>query len=281
MTSVQGIGEKLRQIPLVVLLVIGSLVAVLPVVWVFATSFKPALEIFQVPSRLFPSEPTVSNYAGALAGSDLGAYLLNSLVTAGGATGIALVLAIPAAFGFAQFRFRLGGFLFAAAVATRMFPTIALGIPYFLQLRSLNLLDTKLGLIICYVPLVLPLLIWMLEGFFRQFEREIIEAARVDGLGVLSTIFRIVVPLSTPAIGVAALFGFLTAWNEFVIALTVTRTTEAATMPIGIASYITAFQSFWGQMAAASALYLVPVLVITMVAQRGIVQGLTAGSTKG
>jgi multiple sugar transport system permease protein len=162
-----------------------------------------------------------------------------------------------------------------------MFPPIALGLPYFLQLRAVHLIDTRLGLTIAYVPVVLPLVLWILEGFFRDFPQELIEAARVDGLGVIRTLARIVVPISTPAIAVATLFGFLSAWNEFVIALTVTRTPAAATMPVGISSYVTQFQTFWGQMTAAAALYLLPVLALTIVAQRGIVQGLTLGATKG
>jgi ABC-type glycerol-3-phosphate transport system permease component len=121
----------------------------------------------------------------------------------------------------------------------------------------------------------------MLEGFFREFPEELLEAARLDGLNTIRLLLRIVLPLSRPAVAVAALFGFLSAWNEFVIALTLTSTPQAETMPVGIASYVTQFQTLWGQMTAASVLYLVPVLIATLLAQRHIISGLMSGATKG
>lgn len=272
--------RRLENVPSGVFLTIACVLFLLPVVWIFTTSLKPAGEIFAVPSTLLPHHVTTSNYRDAVSGN-LGRYLVNSIVAAGGATLIALLLAVPAAFGFTKLRYRVSGVLFSLAVLTRMFPPIALGLPYFLQLRSVNLIDSRIGLLIVYVPVVLPLVLWILEGFFRDFSQELLEAARMDGLGVPRILLKVVLPLSTPAIGVATLFGFLSAWNEFVIALTVTRTPAAATMPVGISTYVTQFQTFWGQMTAAAALYLLPVLVLTVFAQRGIVKGLTVGATKG
>jgi multiple sugar transport system permease protein len=136
-------------------------------------------------------------------------------------------------------------------------------------------------LIIAYIPIVLPLMVWILEGFFRDYPNEILEAARIDGAGVFRTLMHVVVPTSLPALSVATLFGFLVAWNEFVLALTVTRTPAAQTMPVGIASLITQFQTYWGQMMAVASVYLVPVLVLTVITQRGIVGGLVSGATKG
>jgi multiple sugar transport system permease protein len=162
-----------------------------------------------------------------------------------------------------------------------MFPPVALALPFFLQFRELGLINTTAGLVIAYIPIVLPLVIWMLEGFFREFPEEVLEAARLDGLGTMRMLLLIVVPLSRPSIAVAALFGFLAAWNEFVLALSLTRTPDAQTMPVGIASYITQFQTVWGSMTAASVLYLLPVLVVTIIAQRGIIAGLMSGATKG
>lgn len=262
-------------------LVVVSVVFLIPIIWVFSTSLKRTGDILATPSTLFPHHPTTANYADALTGTGLGSYLVNSLIAAGGSTVIGLALAIPAAFGFAKFRYRFSGFLLACAVITRMFPPIALALPYFLEMRTLHLIDSRWGLLLAYIPVVLPLMLWILEGFFREFPRDVIEAARVDGLGVLSALVRVVVPISTPAIAVATLFGFLSAWNEFVIALTLTRTPAAATMPVGIAGYVTQFQTYWGQMTATASIYLLPVLVLTAFAQRGIVRGLAAGATKG
>ncbi len=259
----------------------ASLLLLLPILWIFATSLKPTSEIFAIPPQLLPQAPTLEHFQDVLADGGLLQMFGNSLFVGACATAISLVLGIPAAFGFARFRYRMSGVLLGAALVTRMFPPVALALPFFLQFRELGLINTTTGLVIAYIPIVLPLVIWMLEGFFREFPEELLEAARLDGLGTLRALLQIVVPLTRPAIAVAGLFGFLAAWNEFVIALSLTRTPEAQTMPVGIASYITQFQTVWGAMTAASVLYLLPVLVVTLVAQRGIIAGLMSGATKG
>ena len=207
-------------------------------------------------------------------------FLLGVFVSKTG-TAIGFVLAVPAAWGFAKFSYPGSSGLLSFIVVTRVFPPIALALPFFLQFRALGLIDTPLGLIVAYVPIILPLMIWILTGFFRDFPNELVEAARIDGLGVVGTLLRIVVPLSLPGLSVAALFGFLVAWNEFVIALTITRTPAAQTMPVGISSLITQFQTLWGEMMAVAAIYLLPVLAVTIISQRGLVSGLMSGSTKG
>jgi multiple sugar transport system permease protein len=265
----------------VVLTVVATFLFLLPIIWIFTTSLKPTGEIFAIPPTLLPQSPTVEHFGEVLTGSSVLQLFANSLIVATGATAISLVLGVPAAYGFARFRFRLSGALLGAALVTRFFPPVVLALPFFLQFRSLGLINSRVGLIIAYIPVVLPLVIWMLEGFFRKLPEELAEAARLDGLGTLGILLRIVLPISKPAIGVAALFGFLSAWNEFVIALALTRTPDAQTMPVGIAGYITQFQTYWGQMTAASVIYLLPVLVVTVVAQRGIIAGLMSGASKG
>ena len=274
-------GQLPKTVVFYLLVVVAALLFLLPILWVFTTSVKPTSEIFAIPPTFLPRQITFGHYSEALRGSSMLHFFRNSLVAAGGSTLLALLLGIPAAFGFAKFRYRVSTVLLGLAVLTRMFPPVSLALPFFLQFRSLHLIDSDWGLVVAYLPIVLPLVLWILEGFFRDFPEEVHDAARVDGLGVLRTLTRIVLPMSKPAIAVATLFGFLAAWNEFVVALTVTRTPAAQTMPVGIASYITQFQTFWGQMTAAAAIYLLPVLVLTAITQRGIVSGLTAGATKG
>ena len=261
-------------------LIIVSILVLVPIYWILATSFKPTSEILVTPTKLLTANPTLEHYGAAFAG-DFRKFLLNSLIAASGATAIGFALAVPAAWGFAKFAYPGSGSLLSFIVVTRVFPPIALALPFFLQFRSLGLVDTPVGLIIGYVPIVLPLMIWMLTGLFRDFPDEIVEAARIDGLGVVGTLLRIVLPLSLPALGVAVLFGFLVAWNEFIIALTLTRTPASQTMPVGISTLITQFQILWGEMMAVAAIYLLPVLAVTIVSQRGLVSGLMSGSTKG
>jgi len=260
---------------------VGTFLFLLPLIWIFTTSIKPTTEIFSIPPSLLPGQPTIEHFMTVLTSSDILRLFTNSLVVSLAATAISLLVGVPAAFGFARNKYRFSGALLGFALLTRIFPPVALALPFFLQFRVLGLVNTPLGLVIAYIPIVLPLIIWMLEGFFRDFPEELLEAARLDGLGTLRILTTIVIPLSKPSIGVAALFGFLAAWNEFVIALSLTRTPDAQTMPVGIAGYITQFQTYWGQMTAASVLYLVPVLIVTIIAQRGIISGLMTGATKG
>jgi multiple sugar transport system permease protein len=261
-------------------LIVVSILFLLPIYWIFSTSVKPTSEILVTPTKLWTTQPTLDHYGVALAG-DFRRYLINSLIAASGSTALGLVLAVPAAFGFAKFRYPASSALLSLTVVTRVFPPIALALPFFLQFRSWGLVDNPLGLVIAYLPIVLPLMIWILHGFFRDFPDEMIEAARMDGLGVSGILVRIVVPLSLPALGVAALFGFLAAWNEFVIALTITRTPAAQTMPVGISTLVTQFQTLWGDMMAVAGVYLLPVLLVTLLTQRGLVRGLMSGATKG
>jgi multiple sugar transport system permease protein len=261
-------------------LIIVSILVLMPIYWIVATSFKPTSEILVTPTNLLTTHPTLDHYRAALAG-DFRSYLVNSLIAASGATALGVLLSVPAAWGFAKFAYPGSGALLSFTVITRVFPPIALALPFFLQFRTLGLIDNPLGLVIGYLPIVLPLMIWILTGFFRDFPDELVDAARVDGLGTLGTLVRVVIPLSLPGLAVSALFGFLVAWNEFVIALTITRTPAAQTMPVGISTLITQFQTLWGEMMAVAAIYLLPVLAVTVLSQRGLVRGLMVGATKG
>jgi len=251
-----------------------------PIYWIVATSFKPTSEILVTPTSIITMHPTLDHYRIAL-GGDFRRYLLNSLIAASGSTALGFLLAVPAAWGFAKHAYPGSSMLLSFAVVTRVFPPIALALPFFLQFRAIGLIDNPLGLVIGYLPIVLPLMIWILTGFFRDFPNELVDAARIDGLGTLGVLIRVVMPLSLPGLAVATLFGFLVAWNEFVIALTITRTPAAQTMPVGISTLITQFQTLWGGMMAVAAIYLVPVLAVTIASQRGLVRGLMSGGVKG
>jgi ABC-type glycerol-3-phosphate transport system permease component len=274
------LARQLANAGTYIFLVVVSLLILVPIYWIVATSFKPTSEILITPTSLLPGNPTLDHYRVALAG-DFRSYLVNSLIAAGGATVVGLLLSVPAAWGFAKFSYPGSGTLLSFTVVTRIFPPIALALPVFLQFRAFGLIDNPFGLIVAYLPIVLPLMIWILTGFFRDFPNELVDVARIDGLGTLGILVRIVVPLSLPGLGVAALFGFLVAWNEFVIALTITRTPAAQTMPVGISTLITQFQTLWGEMMAVAAIYLLPVLAVTVASQQGLVRGLMIGAVKG
>ena len=273
-------SARLGDIGAYAILIVTCILFVIPIFWIFSTSFKSTPEILTTPMTMLPRFPTLEHYAAAFAGN-FRRFMINSLIAATGSTLIGLLLSVPAAFGFAKFPYPGSGAMLSFTIVTRVFPPIALALPFFLQFGVLHLTDNPFGLVIAYLPIVLPLMIWMLHGFFVDFPSEFLDAARIDGLGLGQTILRIVIPLSWPGIGVATLFGFLVAWNEFILALTLTRTPAGQTMPVGISTLITQFQVQWGDMMAVAAVYLLPVFVVTVITQRGLVRGLMTGATTG
>ncbi|GGG08587.1 carbohydrate ABC transporter permease [Paenibacillus abyssi] len=271
---------KLSNILSYFILIAMSAFVIFPFLWTFLTSIKTEIQMFSVPPVWIPDPVTTQHYSDIIDEGQFQAFMKNSLTVSGVSTLISMLVSIPAAYGFAKYRYKFSGLLFATVVAIRMFPPIVMGVPFFLMMRQLGLIDTNLALIITYLPLQLTLIIWILEGFFRQIPNEIEEAAEIDGLGTFGKFLKIAVPLSMPAIGVASIFSFLAAWNEFMFALTLTRTDASQTMPIGIAGYVTTFQTFWGKMSATGILYIIPVIIFTIFAQKGMIKGLTAGATK-
>ena len=171
--------------------------------------------------------------------------------------------------------------VFAAVTAVRMVPPVAMVIPFFLIIRNIHLSDTLLGLIITYIPFELTLIIWMLKNFFGQIPREVEEAAELDGLSAWGILLKVVLPMSKSSVGVAGLMAFLFSWNEFMFALSLTSTKSAQTLTVGIAGYVTSFQTFWGSMSATGILFMIPAFILTFIFQKDLVKGLTAGAVKG
>jgi multiple sugar transport system permease protein len=273
--------KKLLQIFTYIALTVLGLFVLFPFAWIALTSLKPARDLLSIPPTYIPNPPTLSHYAEVLNTGDFAEFFRNSLVVSLTSTALALVIGGPAAYGFARLRYRMSGLWFGAIVATRMFPPVTLVIPYFLFMRKVNLLDTPAALIITYLTIELPLVIWILEGFFRELPDDVTEAGQIDGLGAFGVFRRIGIPLSLPAISVAAALGFITAWNEFLFALALTRTPFAQTVPVGLAGAVTSEGFQFGPMTAGATLYVLPVLLFTFLAQRGLVKGLATGGSTG
>lgn len=272
--------RRSRVLPYVVLLAV-SFTTIFPIYWTVASSLKGNDELFSIPPTWFPLNLTSQHYETAITTLRFSDFLINSLVVALAGTAIAVVVAIPAAYGFARYRFPMSGVLFAALLGIRMFPPVILAIPLFLWMRDLGLIDTHLALVVAYLPAQLTLMIWMMESFFAEIPRDIEEAGAIDGLGRFARMTYLAVPLAMPGISVAALLGFLSAWNEMFFALILTRSLAAQTLPIGLSGNVGTFRVDWGGMAAFGTLYILPAVVFTLFAQRGLIRGLTAGAVKG
>ena len=259
-------------------LLIHSIAVILgPVIWIFDVSISPGNILGGEIGDAFSLE----HYVRMLGGETFWLWTRNSIIVAVGTTLVGLVLAVPAGYAFSRYDFagRKGAmFVF---MLIQMFPGIVILVPYFLVMKTLGLLNTSIGLIIAYSVTALPLCVWMLKGFFDSVPRALEEAAMLDGCNQVEVFFRIVLPLSLPAVAITALFSFITAWNEFLLALVFNTSNDAYTLPVGLASMIPATGQQWGDFAAASIIVSVPVVIMFVFFQRALIQGLSAGSVKG
>ncbi|MEL7536584.1 MAG: sugar ABC transporter permease [Pseudomonadota bacterium] len=267
----------LERFALHTLLLHAVALILVPVVWIFDVSISPG----NILGGRIGDAFSLEHYRSMLFGENFWRWTTNSIVIAIGTTLVGLLLAIPAGYAFSRYNFagRKGAmFLF---MLIQMFPGIIILVPYFLVMKTLGLLNTSIGLIIAYSVTALPLCVWMLKGFFDTVPRALEEAAMLDGCTQLEVFFRIVLPLSLPAVAITALFSFITAWNEFLLALVFNTSNDAYTLPVGLASLIPATGQQWGDFAAASIIVSIPVVVMFIFFQRALIQGMSAGSVKG
>jgi ABC-type glycerol-3-phosphate transport system permease component len=257
------------------------LVCLFPFAWMGLSSIKLLRELYTVPPHWLPEAPTLDHYRRVLFASNVPRYFLNSVVISVGATGLALLLAIFAAYGFARFQFRGKRAAQAFVLAGQLLPTAAIIVPLFMVLRYLGLVNSYLGLILVYTILTLPLSVWMLTSYFRAIPVELEEAAIIDGASRLSILFRITLPLSLPGIAAVLVYAFVTTWNEFILALVLAQDSRVKTLPIGIAEFTGEFNTDWGAVMAASLLMTLPIAIFFFALQRMFVGGLTAGAVKG
>lgn len=258
-----------------------SVIVLFPIVWTVITSLKTDVQMFSIPPKLIPTPVTWKHYEEILKGGSFFSYLKNSLLVALISCSISMAAGIMAAYGFAKYTSKRLRPVFGAVTAVRMVPQVAMVIPFFMIMRSLKLSDTVWGLVVTYIPFELTLIIWILKNFFEQVPREIEEAAELDGLGAFGILWRVVLPLSRSSVGVAGLMAFLFSWNEFMFALSLTSTARSQTLTIGIAGFVTSFQTFWGKMSAMGILFIIPALILAFIFQKDLVKGLTAGAVKG
>jgi len=257
-----------------------ALYCLMPFLWFVLTSLKSAQQLTAMPPILFPSFH-LDFYRSALEQYGLAGYALNSALVAGSATLITVALGSLAAYAIARFQHKwMEGYLFLL-LALSMFPQIAIAGPLWRILNALELLNTYPGLIAAYIALSLPLAVWILTTFFRQVPAEVEEAALLDGCSRLQALHKVVLPLAAPGILTASLLVFIQSWNEFFFALIIMTDPTLQTLPVGIALFPGEYTMPWGEIAAASTLATIPLILLTLLFQRGIVRGLSAGAVKG
>ena len=260
-----------------ILLLHACAIVLLPILWILDVAVSPG----NVLGGGFLDALSAEHFTKVLGRDSFWLWLRNSLLVSIGTTLLGLMLAIPAAYAFSRYRFSGRKYAMFAFLLVQMFPGVIILVPYFLVMKSLGLLNSWLGLILAYSVTALPLCVWMLKGFFDTVPRELEEAALLDGCSQFAVFREVVLPLSLPAIAVTALFSFLAAWNEFLLALTFNTSNDMYTLPVGLASMISATGQAWGDFAAASLLVSLPVIILFIVFQKFLIEGLSAGGVKG
>jgi multiple sugar transport system permease protein len=250
-----------------------------PVYWIVLTSLKPLNEINNPTPVFFSFSPTMENYRDLFAQFEFAHVLATSIIVAIVSCFIVMVLGLLAAYSFARLKTPGEKHIALWILSLRFTPPIAVGIPLYLQLQRLDLLDSRLGLIMVYVAFNLPFAIWLLRGFLGELPFEMEEAALLDGLSRLQIIRRIIVPVALPGLASTAIFTFVFIWNEYLIALLLTSV-QATTVPVTISKFVQPYTILWGQLSAAVVIQLVPMLVIVFLLQRHIVRGMTLGAVK-
>lgn len=290
-----GVRQALGRIGLWVAIVLIFLWSFVPFLWLVVMSVQQSADLVRTPPTVIPGSFTLDNYRfvlmpwtmaegqSSVQATRVASGLWNSLIVAVGVTVVNVVLGGLAGYAFARggrSRF-LNGSLWALML-TRMTPSLALILPFFMVFKTLNLLDTHLGLIIAYCSLILPLSTWMMKGYFDGLPPNLERAALVDGCTRWQAIWKIVLPVAKPGLVAAAIFCFLVSWNEFIFALILTGTPKAQTIPVVIAGFLVQLRFFdYGPMFAAAVLAVVPPIAITLIFQRWLVSGMLSGSVKG
>ena len=273
------VGPKLAVVGSHIVLLHAVALVLIPVFWI--------LDVAMSPGNILGGDLGFSDWTGEHfskmldSESSFWIWMRNSLIVSLGTTMMGLLLAVPAAYAFSRFNFAGRQVSMFAFLLVQMFPGIIILVPYFMVMKSLGLLNTSLGLILAYSVTALPLCVWMLKGFFDTVPRELEEAALLDGCNQFQVFWKVILPLSLPAVAVTALFSFLAAWNEYLLALTFNTSNEMYTLPVGLASLISSTGAAWGDFAAASLLVSIPVVILFIVFQKFLIQGLSAGSVKG
>jgi arabinogalactan oligomer / maltooligosaccharide transport system permease protein len=267
-------------------LVVVTTAVLYPVALVLKKAFEPGRHFALSPSPV-PEHATLQNFADLLGarGADGSLlflrYALNSAIVAGATTVVGVLLACTAAYALSRHRFAGRRAGLTTFLVVQMFPATLLIMPLYVLLNKLGMLNSMLGLVLVYATTAIPFCVWTLKGYFDTLPRELEEAARMDGASSWGVFFRVVLPLARPGIAVTALFSFMTAWNEFILASTFMTDETSYTLPVLLQSSIGKYSAHWGTFAAGAVLTSLPVMVLFYVLQRYLVGGLTAGSVKG
>jgi multiple sugar transport system permease protein len=244
--------------------------------WMVTASFKRQVDIYTIPPKWFSFEPTLDNYRNAFATTPFADYAVNSLVVAVASSLLGLLIGIPAAYSISRYRQHR---LALVILTARLLPGVAFLVPLFVAFNTLGMVGTYPALILAHVVITFPLTVFIMVNFFDGVPQELFEAAMMDGCGKLEAFWRVGVPLTRPGMVTAGILAFIFSWNDFKMAL-ILSDSDTRTLPVAVFNFVREASLDWGAMMAYATIITVPVLVLTLFAQKHIVTGLTMGSVK-
>ena len=257
-----------------IILIIATAISIFPIYWVIITSVKAPVDVFRMPP-VWIFKPTLENYR-LLLNSRFPGYFANSLIISIGTVTTSLIIGVPAAYGLARFRIRRKKDIDFFILSTRMAPPIAFIVPFYLLWSRLNLVDTYFGMVLVYILFTTALVVWMMRAFFEDIDREVDEAAWVDGCSKWGAFFRIALPSVRGGLVATSILAVLLTWNEFFYALILTSF-NAKTMPVALPGFIGFVRLRWGELTAAATIVVTPVLIFAILVQRHLMRGLAGG----
>lgn len=275
------VRRRLQRLAVLGGLLLFTTLALYPILLVCGISLRPGDRLYSTSLALIPGDATLDAYRQVLFEKDFVRWLRNSLAVSLAVTAGAIAVAATAGYSFSRFRFRgrRGGLL--TFLITQMFPATMLLLPLYVIMRRVQLLDSLLGLGLVYLALTLPFCVWTMKGYYDTIPIELEEAAMVDGSGRMGAFLRVSLPLAAPALGITALFAFMSGWSEFIVARVVIQSARLDTLPLGLESLAGTFQTEWANYAAGSVLVCAPVMLLFLLVNRHLVGGLTMGGVKG
>lgn len=272
-----------RRVRPYVLSATGLLVATvfaLPYVVMLLDALRPSGDVLATPPSFLPRTWQWNTFGTILSDARFLSWLKSSLLVASVSTVVVLVIAVPAAYFTARYRFPGRGAFLLVVLMTQMFSPTALVVGIYREFFEVNLVNTYMALILTNAAFNLAFAIWILQGFFASIPREVEEAAHLDGCGRLGTLWRVMLPLTLPGLVTTVTFTFIAAWNEYVVALTLIQDDARKPLTVGISSYVTGYQQNWDQLFAASIIAILPVVILFAAIEKHLVGGLTAGAVK-
>ena len=262
-------------------LVLFCVIALYPVSQILTVSLRPADRLLLTSLEIIPKDATLRNYKALFTERPFGLWLMNSTLVAFVVTLTGVILASTAGYAFSRFKFIGKKIGLLSLLVTQMFPATMLLLPMYIMLVKLHLINSYLGIIIMYSATALPFCVWQMKGYYDTIPTSLEEAGRIDGCNQFQTFYQIILPLASPALVITALFSFMSAWTEYVVAAQILQDTQMWTLPLGLKSFESNMGSEWGLYGAASLIVTIPVVVLFLSLSKWLVSGLTLGSVKG